>query len=355
MPHLDLELAPGWREVDPRADAPELLVEQGGVLRHLRGDFDELHQFGSVGPVDCPLAYDARSRRAYRYVCETRLLRKDFSQLRAYDLNSGGVFPLLELPLNQWVLWQLDWLPGKDGEPGQLFGLLASDHTEDDDRIVIQHRLFAFNPAEAAPRVRPLCRDAYKPLAFSRQRREMVFAGAEGIHVVGLKGERRVSLTRESRPEGYGASFDPQGGGRVALGGAGIWIWDYEAGSLDRLSVVGRHPVWSQDGRGIWYGECSSDLFRYDTGSGQIEKILGIRQNRQTETWHARPVRQSPCGRYLAMSLTAKRLKGVTRQAGGMAEREHVYVHHHALCILDLERRELWRREGAFVNQVRWV
>ncbi|MFP4068928.1 MAG: TolB family protein, partial [Opitutales bacterium] len=354
MSPLNFELAAGWRLVEPRADAPELLVEAGGCLLHWKSDFTQLHAFGEVGPVDCPAAYDPLSRTAYRYVCESRLQRRDFSRLLAYDLDGGGVRTVLDLPLNQWVLWLLEWVEGRGPEEGRLFGLVAADRPAD-DRVVIEHRLFTMAPSEPRPRLRPLCRDAYRPLAFSRRRRELVFAGAEGVYILGLKGERLAALPLSEGPGGDGASFDPSGGPRVALGGEGIHLWDFGGGRCERLVRLGRHPVWSPDGRGIYYAESSGDLHYYDLDAGRSVRLVGLRDNRLPEFWHARPVCMDGSGRFLALPLTGKRLKGVARASDPSGVRERVYEHRHTLCVLDTERRELWHRDGAFVNRARWT
>jgi len=350
---LGLELAPGWREVAPRRDAPGLLGEADGRLIHLGGDFSLLHRFGAVGPVDCPLAVDPRTSTAYRYVCESRLMRQDFSCLRAYDLKTGAERTLLDLRLSEWVLWLLEGIEGKAGKPGQLFGLLAAD-LPGEDRVVIQHRLFALRPGEARPRLRPVCRDAYRPLAFSRARRELVFAGAEGIYLLGLKGERRAALTAQEAPTGQGAAFDPSGAERLALGGDGIYLWDFGSGTCTRLTRQGRHPVWSADGSRIWYCESSADLFELDLQTGESRPLVRAQDNRYPEFWFARPVRQSGCGRFLAVSLSAKRLAGLAPRAEDARQRERVYRYCHETCLLDLERKELWRRDGRLGN-LRWV
>ncbi len=351
---MEIELAVGWREVAPRVDAPSMLIEEAGRLQYLKSDFSLCHDLGLVGPVECPIALDPASRTAYRYVCAAGFGGKDFSQLRAYDLASGRVRSIIELPLNKWVLWLLEWLEGRDESSGQLLGLLATDRPMD-DRIVIEHQLFALQPSvDHQPRVRPICRDAYKPLAFSRQRREFVFSGAEGIYIVGLKGERRATLSLDAGPTGHGAAFDPSGAGRVVLGGDGLYLWDLAAGSCRQLVRQARHPVWSHDGRGIWFRESSSDLYYYNLAEDRVEKVLATRSHRYPEVWAARPAQQSVCGRYLALSLQTKKLKGISRKANAAGTQERVYQQDQAICILDLERRELWRREG-FFNQFCWA
>jgi len=354
MAGMEIELAPGWAEVAPRDDTPGLLVESAGELRQLSGGLETVRNFGSVGPVDCPLAYDAERRVAYRYVCESRMTRRDFSRIAAFDLASGTVRTLVDLPLNQWVLWLLEWIGGSGGREGALFGLVAADEREE-EQVVIRHRLFSLSPDAPAMRLRPVCRDAYRPLAFSRRRKEMIFRGAEGVYVVGLRGERLAALVDRESPAGHGASFDPSGRARAVIGGDGIHLWDFEGDECERLSRQGRYPVWSHDGQMIWFAESSGDLRAIDLRTRAVSPLLGVRRNRYPEYWHARPARQSPCGRYLAVPIRCKRLHGLAERSDDPRMRERVYRYEHAFCVLDRERREMWKRDNLPVSSFLWI
>ncbi len=351
--HLKLNFAEEWRAAAPAADSPCLLAEEDGRLRLLAPDLQVQHDFGAVGPVDCPIAYDPVRRLAFRYVCASGFRRGDFSQLRAFSVDRGESYPLKELPLSQWALWFLEWIDANETEPGQLFGLLAMDRPSE-DQIVIEHRLFAYKLGAPHLNLRLLCRDAYKPLAFSRQRREMLFAGADGIYLLSLRGERKLSLPADVGAGGQGAAFDPSGAPRVVIGGDGLHLWDLERNTCRRLTRNGRHPVWSPDGRGLWYRESSADLHYYDFSKDETYKVVSVGNQRHPEFWHARPVCLSTCGRYLAFSLTEKVLRGVSRKGSADASPERVYVHNHALCVVDLVEQTYWSREG-FANHLRWV
>ena len=340
-----LELADGWREVPPRKGAPDLLLEESGRLRHYSSAFALKHDFGRVGQVPCPIAYAPEARTAYRHVCESRPLARDFSELRAYDLRNGRSRPVVRLRVNQWMLWLLEWIgpSAGSGEPGCLFGLLATD-TKSAEQVSIQHHLFLCHPGEARVRRRPLCRDAYAPLALGRSRRALVFAGAEGIYLVGLNGERQAALAMKEGPLGRGASFEPGAGQRVALGGNGLYLWDTAEGRCRRLAQRGHYPAWSADGDGIYYSESSADLRYYDLGTGRVTCLAALRRNHHPEFTYARKPAQSPCGRYLVLPLTVKQMRGVS--GGGVGGREYVYDFGHAVCVFDLERREVWRKDG---------
>ena len=354
MPQLKLELADGWIEIAPLADAPDLVAEVEGRLRHLGSDFSEKRDFGLVGPVDCPLAVDRLNLRVFRYVSKAGFgSGEDYSQLRAFDLKTGNNFRVMELPLNQWVLWLLEWIGGGEGQPGQLLGLVASDRTNERG-VTIDHQLFAHAPGEGNLRIRLLCRDAYRPLAFSRRRRELVFSGAEGTYLVGLGGERKQSLLKERCTTAEGACFDPSGASRVVLAGGGIHMWDFETGRCEQLANRGRHPVWSDDGQHIYFRESSSDLHFLDVSTGETKCLLSAVGQKERELWFARPISFSQCGRYAAVPVSARRLRGLQQNASSDGERERVYRYEHATMIMDFERRELWQCEGR-ASQLQWL
>ena len=347
-----LNLADDWRRGEAPADCPCLFAEEYGRLRLLSPSLELLHDYGAVGPVDCPIAYDFKRRMAFRYVCASGAQRGDFSQLRAFSIDRRESFSIKDLPPNQWALWLLEWVPGAD-DGGQLFGLVATDRPND-AQVVIEHRLFSYKPGAAAIRPRALCRDAYKPLALSRQRRELVFSGADGIYLLNLRGERKLTLPSECPATGFGAAFDPTGQARVILGGDGLHLWDLQTNHHRRLTRNGRHPVWALDGRSIFYRESSGDLFLYDLRKDRTRKVMSFGVQRHPEFWHARPVVLSPCGHFLAASLSEKVLRGVSRKTSIDAKPEKVFVDSHMLVVLDLTQRTYWMRLG-HANHLRWT
>jgi hypothetical protein len=348
-----LEFTDDWDEGTPSGDTPSLIIEESGELLYLKSNLELQHNFGSVGLVNCPIAYDPVKRMAFRYICPSGFRKNDFSQLRAFSLDRGESFSLLELPLNQWIFWLLEWVASADHKSGQLFGLHAADRSIN-DRIVIDHRLFMYKPGESQLRLRPICRDAYKPLAFSRQRAELVFSGVEGIYILGLKGNRKLTLLPDIVASGQGASFHPSGAAQVAVGGDGLHLWDLDTNECQRLTPKGRHPVWSMDGNGIWYRESSADLYYYDFASDKAHQVIGMPKQRHPDFWYARPVCLSKDGRYLAASVTEKVLRGLSQKNTSTGAHERVYTHNHRLIVLDLKQKAYWSRQG-FADQLCWA
>jgi len=352
MSVLNIQLAEGWEEIPPPGRGPSLMIESEGELSLYRNDFTLEHKFGPVGPVDCPLAYDAQASLVFRYISAPRIGRRDFSQIRAYDVKMGTSELIAELPLNQWVLWLLEWIRGGPSEGGRLFGLVATDDTSS-DMVVLKHQLFLMKPFDGIATKRPLCRDAYAPIAFSLQRRRILFVGAEGIYTVGLNGERHAELALTDRAIGRGAAFSPNSSDEVLIGGSGLRLWNYKTGECRKLTQQGQYPCWSKDGRGIWFSESSADLLYYDIESRETTRVLQVARNHDKEYSLARPIRISPDGRYLGVQLSGKRMKGISRNSI-MGARERVYEQSQAFFVLDLKTSELWRHEG-FVTQFLWI
>ena len=353
MDEFKLDFTDEWEEGAPTVDAPSLIIEEDGELLHLKSNLEQKHNFGSVGLVNCPIAYDSLRRMAFRYICPSGFGKEDFSQLRAFSLDRGESFSLLKLPLNHWILWLFEWVASADHKSGQLFGLHAADRSMD-DRIVIDHHLFVHKFGETQLRLRPICRDAYKPLAFSRQRAELVFAGAEGVYLLGLEGERKLTLSPDIAVGGQGAAFHPSGDGLIVVGGDGLLLWNLNTNQCQQLTPNGRHPVWSMDGKGIYYRESSADLHYYNFASKEAHRVIGIPKHRHPDFWHARPVCLSRDGRYLATSLTEKVLRGVSQRNTSTGARERVYSYNHQLIVLDLKQKAYWRRRG-FPDQLCWA
>lgn len=350
----------GWREIPPHADAPKLLVESGGRLRQIEGDGKLVHDFGPVGPVDCPLAVDPVGQTAYRYVSSGELASaRDFSEIRAFSLSTGSSRSVCRLPLNQWVLWLLEWVGGAPERGGQLLGLLASDRPVA-GQVCIRHDLFALKvargPVESppVPQVGRLCRDAYKPLACSLRRQSVLFSGAEGTYEVGLDGRRRTTLLPDATAPAHSAGYHPCGFPQAALGGEGIHLWDLETGDCRQLIRPGRLPVWSPCGKTLYFSGSSASLKSLDPSTGECRTVMAIANDRFPDFWKSRPAQISPCGQYLAVMLSARRLRGVTRKAGGFEEMDKVYQNQNCFCMLHLPSRQFWRIEGRF-DAYRWV
>ncbi len=92
MKEFKLDFTDDWEEGSPSVDAPSLIIEEAGELLNLKSNLEQKHNFGSVGLVNCPIAYDPLRRIAFRYICPSGFRKEDFSQLRAFSLDRGESF-----------------------------------------------------------------------------------------------------------------------------------------------------------------------------------------------------------------------------------------------------------------------
>ena len=345
-PMLRLQLAEGFREVAPRKCGRRLVWEENGVLRAGETDFAAPSELGSIGGVDCPVAVDARSGRAWAYCCQFRPGVRDFSEIREFDLATGRSKRLARLGLHQWALWLLThW-----AEADMLLALVATDTRS--AAIHIRHHLALLETRTGTMRLVALPRDAFMPLTWCMRRRWVVFYGAEGTHLVSLSGRRLLTLPPASAvvagPRGRGASVHPDKP-LALLGGDGLWLWNLETGALRQLRERGQYPTWTPDGKRCWFSESSSDLYELDCETGAERRLLRIAGNNYLEINYARPVAVEPGGERLALPLT-RLLKIDPAVAGQMPTQARM----HRLCVVDVAAREAWMAPG-YARNLAWV
>lgn len=344
---LPLTLAPGWKNVPPRATGRRLIFKHDGRWRCADTDFADSVDLGAVSPVEIPVAIDAVRARAYRYHCAHWGARRDASELRSVGLDGQGDARLFALGLNKWALWLCEYVPGRDA----LAVLIATEMpTRPDGGVVIQHQLGLFELAEKRSLLVNLPRDCFYPLALHAGGERVLFHGAEGFQVVDFSGRRLFKLGPKGLPEGRGGCFHPDNPDQLALGGSGLMLIDRQ-GQYTLVRERGLNPVWSPGGDMLYFAESSSDLWRWSPG-GQAERLLEIAGNRYAEVNRARPVQICPDGRFLAVALTRR----IHRQpvAGAIAgDSSPSWTEWGAICILDLAEKTVWQAPGG--GPLRWL
>lgn len=383
---LPLACADGWSEVAPRATGYALAWTAKGALRLAGTDFQRARTLDQVGPADCPVAHDPASGAVFRYACQGRLIASDFSEIRRYPVASGDVgggaggiavrgrggeiaergggAPRLHVRLrtNQWIVWLFELLPGDRPE---LVGLLVTDMPG--DRVRLRHQLLFVDVASGTTRVVALCTDAFVPLSVDAGRRTILFSGNAGIYLVDFAGRRLRTFDRPQPGSslGRGGAIHP-GGELLALGGGGLYLWHREDGREpgDRgqsrppqvLDRAGHFPVWDHAGERIFYAHSSGNILAYGLRDGSRQTLVSLADEPYPEKAHARPLRLSPCGRYLAACLTRqdRRTTAGPDTAAARSEENAAFVHRHALVVLDLAERQVWQHPG-FADQMAWV
>ncbi len=333
---LPLLLGEGWRQVPARACGMRLLWESAGRLFASETDFAAIKDVGEIGRIDCPVAVDTGRGVAYRYAC-TDGQSLDYSEIRSFDLTAGNTSKAFRLGLNQWVVWMLRHLAKED-----LLVAMVATHMPGEG-VRIQHQLGLFDLKKGKRLFVPLPRDAFMPCDLHPGRREVLFSGAEGWQVVGLKGDRVAHLRQfKGIPEGRGGNIHPTRP-LIALGGRGIALWNREHGNIQQVHPRGQQPVWSRDGEQLFFSESSSDLFVHRLAKAATERIFAVAGNPHAEVTQARPIALSPDGRYGALPI----LRRVRRALG---EEGPTFAYHYSLVVLDFEQRELWQHTVRATN-----
>jgi len=274
--NLALRLSPGWRTVPPRTGDYRVLWTRGQHLFIDETDLGRPAPLGLVGGLDCPIAVDQQRGLAYRYCCQETAGRRDYSQIREFDVHTGLSRTACKLPLNQWVVWMCRLISGK----GMLCGLVATD--QPGARVEITHQLGFFDVNSGGVIRLDLPRDAFSPLDAHPGRREVLFHGIEGFQLISFRGERKRRLAGRNLPAGRGGAFHPTEP-LVVLGGGKLVLWDLRDGQLVELRATGQYPLFTRDGRGFWFSESSADLWYYDLETREATRILEIAGYRNPE------------------------------------------------------------------------
>lgn len=322
--------APGWTEVPPQPTGMALIYDDGADLCFGATDFRSVLTLDRSPQVECPLAVCAERRKAWRYRCQLSPGRRDYSEIREYNLRTGTSRCLVDLGPNQWVVWLCRYVAELDA----LVVLLATD-VDGEDGVRIRHSLGWLRVSSGKMVTVPLCRDAYYPLDLRPSNGELIFSGAEGYHRVSRAGRCLETVSGASLPRGRGGIFHPAEPYAI-LGGGALVRWDFQTGSVTTLHDQGQWPCWSADCRALYFSESSSDLWQLDLASGRAERILAIDDNPYPEISHARAIRPSPCRRYLALALTRK--DRIPSERSGGSE----WAYQRAICIVDLALRQYW-------------
>lgn len=355
METISLNLADGWNEIPPRDIGIPFVRDDQHHLLLCDTTGNTLKELGNPGAMDTPIVVDSHRQFAYRYACQMRTFRGDFSEIRAFDLSTGKSRTQCRLRVSEWVPWMLAPLPGKN----MLVGLLASDYANNPPNIRHQFGFFDLKQGKCS-RV-TLAPDSFYPLALSTTRHEALFQGAAGIQRVHFKGQRLNWTPLDGRSTGKGATYHPNKP-QILVGGSGLRLWDFQKNTHQRLTEFGMHPVWARHGTGAFYCESSADLYYYDRHTDVAYPLLQAAQSRHVDSGYARPLTLSKSGQYGIVPLALKqRLSGpelaqLRARTGGQKtpQRDQLFRYTHTLCVMDFNARELWQVPGK-AKHITWV
>lgn len=209
---------------------------------------------------------------------------------------------------------------------------------------------------------RPLPQQAFFPLAVDHDRNLALFstrrAGAALCSPSGAPAPVAAIATPTSV---LGGCFDGDSG-RVILDGSGLIAWNPRTGTLSQLCPQGWYPQYDRHGD-LWF--CTEDgnlcrMRRDGSGFEVIAELSGV----DPRGWgYAQPFVFSPDGRYGMARLTGKSPRTGQDLADAMAfcrhhnqplDDHHRHHFHHAVCILDLDRHQVWCHDG-YAHNLAWI
>lgn len=339
---MQLALAEGWNQVSPK-DTPYTLVlsgqHPGQRLIAANTSFTRQRDLGFSGGTNCPIAVDPIGDRIF-YSAD---------QLTSLALRSRAAqhFPIDDA---LGIHWMLDYQP----DPPGLVMLL---HCPDPKLQFLGH----LNLSTGALERRPLPAEAFSPLAVDVDRGLALFSTRRGgAALCSLAGDPTPVASTATPALVLGGCFD-RDTDRVILGGPGLHGWNTRTGALSKLCHQGRYPMLDRQGH-VWFMLEDGILCRLRTDGGHdpIVTLTGLDPN----GWgYAQPIVFSPDGRYGLARLTGKtqltgqdlaEAEAFCKRHGQAFDEHHRHRYHHVLCILDLDRQDVWSSDG-YAHNLAWV
>lgn len=342
---MELSLANGWTQVEPKETQFELLIDDqtdGQQLIACDTGFNRRRVLGVLGGVNCPLAVDETGRRVFVSV----------GGVVAYDF---GGDQKNECKINDELspVWMLSFVSAGPALLMHLFG-------DEPARWFIAR----LNLENGSMRKELLPEGSFMPLGVNRAQDRVLYGTRRGAAVYDVGGTLRTVASVDLAVQVRGGVFDVDEQ-RVVLGGRGLLGWNTKTGKVSRLCEHGHYPAIDDDG-GVWFSRNDGTLAKLGAEAGTFEAVVeltGIDVSDGSGGSYAQPMIFSPDGRYGLATLT-----GNTKLEGDeLAEAEafcnrvgqpfsdlHRHRYHHYFCVLDLELQEVWCSEG-YAHNAAWI
>ncbi len=342
---MELSLAKGWTQVEPKDTPFELLMSgQSPGQRVLASNtsFTRQRDLGFSGGTNCPLAVDHVAGRVY--VSVDGIISYGVHEAEQHELD-------IEDDLS--AVWMLEYVPAG---PELLMHLAGGGPR--------QSFIAWLNLENRQMRKGLLPAEAFFPLGLNIKHSKALYSTRQGAAVYDLNGSIQAIATVDLPFQATGGTFDADAF-RIILGGNGLFGWKTETGELSHLCERGSYPV-IDDAGGVWFSLNDGALAKLRGGEASFEVIVELTEvdtSSMKAGSYAQPLVLSPDGRYGLARLT-----GQTELAGKeLQEAEafcksvdqpfsdfHRHQYHHYSCVLDLEVQEVWCHEG-YAHNIAWV
>lgn len=346
MSSMELSLADGWTQVEPRETSFELLISGQPPEQHLISSdtaFRHRREIGFSGGINCPVAVDETGGRVFVSV----------DGIVSYGLR-GNVEEECKIIEDVSPVWMLSYNPTGPN-------LLMHLHGEEP----MQSFIARLNLDTGNIERQPLPEEAFFPLALNVACDKVLYSSRHrGAAVYDLENEVSTLASAKVPSWVQGGTFDTDER-RIILGGDGLWGWDTDSGSISRLCERGMYPA-VDGGGGVWFSLKDGALAKLNSKDGSFEAIVelsGLDTSGGKEGSFAQPFVFSPDALYGLARLTGrKKLVGkeleeadaFCKSVGQPFSEHHQYSYEHYLCLLDLEAQEVWCSEG-YAHNINWL
>ena len=346
MSSMELSLADGWTQVEPKETKFELLMSGQSPRQQLIAwdtGFRHRREIGFSGGSNCPLAVDESGNRVF----------VSADGIVSYGLR-GSIGTESKISEDVSPVWMLAYDPVERD-------LLMHLHGEEPMQSLVARLHIDSGNIEK----HLLPEEAFFPLALNVACDKVLYSSRQGGAAV-YDLENEVSTLASAKVPSWvqGGTFDTDER-RVILGGDGLWGWDTVSGSTSHLCEHGMHPA--IDGSGsVWFTLRDGALAKLNSKDGSFEVIVelfGLDTNASKGGSYAQPVVFSPDARYGLARLTGREIltgkdieatEALFRSVGEPLSEFHQYRYKPYFCLLDLELQQAWCSEG-YAHNVTWL
>lgn len=345
MTCMELSLASGWAQVEPKETQFELLISgqsPGQQLIAWDTGFSVRREIGYSGGINCPLAVDETGNRVFVSV----------DGIASYNIRDN-VQNESKISDSLSAVWMLEYVPAG---PELLM------HLHGDDPM--QNFIARLNVENGSFGKELLPEGAFVPLDVNRAHDKVLYSKRGGAAVYDVRRAVKEIVSVDLSVQVRGGAFDTDEQ-RVVFGGDGLLGWNMETGSISRLCEHGSYPAIDATG-GVWFSHKDGALAILTSEAGSFDVIVelsGLDAFGGNDGSYAQPVVFSPDGRYGLARLTGRtKLTGkeldeaeaFCKQVGQLFSERHQHRYHHYFCVLDLELHEVWCSEG-YAHNVAWI
>jgi len=345
MTGMELSLAEGWTQVEPRDTGFQILLSGQSPGQNLISSdtaFRDQREIGFSGGVNCPIAVDEAGNRVFVSV----------DGISSYELK-GSASEAIEITGDASPVWMLAY----DSAGPDLLMHLRGEKPK-------QSFFARLNLGNGSMRRQLLPEEAFVPLAVDDKYKKFFYRTRHGAAVYQIENEVGTLASIELPFSVVGGAFlsDEH---RVIFGGRGLWEWDTKGSSISRICEHGAHPA-VHNSDAVWFTLRDGALAKLSSKEGSFEVVValaGLDTIASRGGSYAQPLVFSPdrcfglarlTGREKLIGKDLDEAEAFCKTVGQPMTEFYQYRYKHYICILDFETQQTWCNEG-YAQNVAWV